>query len=147
MMHNIKVQTEALQLSIYCNIICQMLQTHRTLSIYKTLAFSYLIKQNKFIGTEIYTARNSKNVVYKGISFLSGDFDGFCNSIAFILKALHILIKNDMVHIEKDVLFLNGDANFKTDIIYEESNFMKKAIEESKSMTDRQFIKEVMFNV
>ncbi|MDP4133070.1 MAG: hypothetical protein Q8882_03565 [Bacillota bacterium] len=145
-MRNIKEQTESIQLSIYCNIICQTLQLHENLSICKMVTFSYLIKQNRFLGGTIYTAKNTQDIIFKGISLLAGDFGGFCNSVPYILKALHILINKGIVSSENDVLTLTTN-DLKLDSVYEENNFMKKVIEESKTMTDRQFMKEVTYNV
>lgn len=145
-MRNIRKQTESIQLSIYCNIICQTLQHHEKLSIYKIVTFSYLIKQNRFLGGTIYTAGNTQDVILKGISLLAGDFDGFCNSVPYILKALHLLISKGIVNLEDDILHLTTEQ-LKLDSIYEENNFMKKVIEESKTMTDKQFMKEVTYNV
>ena len=145
-MRNIKEQAETIQLSIYCNIICQILRSHENLSLCKTITFSYLIKQNKFLGGTIYTANNTQDVVFKGISLLSGDFNGFCDSVSFILKAVHMLISKDIVVLENEILTLaNVPSEFNA--VYEESNFMKKVIEESRTMTDRQFLKEVTYNV
>lgn len=145
-MRNIRKQTESIQLSIYCNIICQTLQNHEKLSICKIVTFSYLIKQNRFLGGTIYTAGNTQDVIFKGISLLAGDFDGFCNSVPYILKALHLLINKGIVNLEDDILHLTTEK-LKLDSIYEENNFMKKVIEESKTMTDKQFMKEVTYNV
>jgi len=145
-MRNIRKQTESIQLSIYCNIICQTLQNHEKLSISKIVTFSYLIKQNRFLGGTIYTAGNTQDVIFKGISLLAGDFDGFCNSVPYILKALHLLINKGIVNLEDDILHLTTEK-LKLDSIYEENNFMKKVIEESKTMTDKQFMKEVTYNV
>ncbi|WP_152656258.1 hypothetical protein [Oceanobacillus sp. CFH 90083] len=105
-MRNIRVQTESIQLSIYCNIICQTLQRHEKLSICKTVTFSYLIKQNRFLGGTIYTARNTQDIIYKGISLLAGDFDGFCKSVPYILKALHLLMSRGIVDSKNDILYL-----------------------------------------
>lgn len=145
-MRNIRVQAESIQLSIYCNIICQTLKRHEKLSICKIVTFSYLIKQNRFLGGTIYTARNTQDVIYKGLSLLSGDFDGICNSVPYILKSLHLLISKGIVESENDILYLTSNQ-LKLDSIYEENNFMKKVIEESKTMTDKQFMKEVTYNV
>lgn len=144
-MRNIKEQTESIQLSIYCNIICQMLKTHKNLSICKMVTFSYLIKQNHILGGTIYTAKNTQDIIYKGISLLEGDFEGFCNSVPYILKALHLLVSKGIVIFKNDILTLNNDFEF--DLVYEENNFIKKVIEESKTMTDRQFMREVTYNV
>lgn len=146
MMRNLKEQAETIQLSIYSNIICQLLFNHNQLSVCKLLIFSYIIKKNRFLGGNIYTAKNSQDIVFKGISFLTGDFDGFCNSVPYILKALHLLIKKEIVSSENETVYLNVKLQ-KLDIAYEESNFLKKVIEESKLMSDRQFMKEVTYNV
>lgn len=145
-MRNLKEQTETIQLSIYCNIMCQILKKHNQLSVCKLLIFSYLIKKNRFLGGTIYTANNTQDIVFKGISFLSGDFDGFCNSVSYIIKALHILLKKGIVLLENDIITLNATM-VQLDLGYEESNFLKKVIEESKVMTDRQFMKEVTYHV
>ena len=145
-MNDIAKQTEAIQLSIYCNIICQLLKSHKNLSICKILVFSYLIKQNKFLGKSIYTAKNKQDVVLKGLSLLSGDFEWFCNSIPYIIKALHILINKGIVSLDSEILALNSDE-LEFEIVYPENRFIKNVIEESKSMTDRQFMKEVTYNV
>lgn len=145
-MNDINKQTESIQLSIYCNIICQILKEHKALSICKIITFSYLMKQNRFLGGTIYTAKNTQDVVFKGLSLLSGDFEWFCKSVPYIIKALHILINNKLILLENDILTLaSNDVHF--DIIYEENNFIKNVIEESKYMTDRQFMKEVTYNV
>lgn len=145
-MRNLKEQTESIQLSIYCNIICQTLQLHKSMSLCKIVTFSYLIKQNRFLGGNIYTAKNTQDIIFKGISLLAGDFEGYCNSVPYILKALHLLISKGLVSVENDILTLTAN-DLKLDTVYEENNFMKKVIEESKTMTDRQFMKEVTFNV
>lgn len=145
-MSNLKKQTECIQLSIYSNIICQTLQNHEKLSICKLVTFSYLIKKNRFLGGTIYTAGNTQDVIYKGISLLSGDFDGFCNSVPYILKALHILLGKEIVTLDNGILSVISEQ-LKLDSIYKESTFIRNVIEESKHMTDRQFMKEVMYNV
>jgi hypothetical protein len=145
-MRNLKQQTESIQLSIYCNIISQILQNHKQLSVCKLLTFSYLIKKNRFLGGNIYTANNTQDIVFKGISFLAGDFDGFSNSVPYIIKALHILITKGIVSFEGNTVYLN-EKIVNLDLVYEETNFLKKVIEESKLMSDRQFMKEVTYNV
>ncbi len=145
-MSRIKNKTESIQLSMFCNIICQLLCKHESLSICKMVTLSYLIKQNGFIGCKIYSANNKQDVILKGLSLLSGDFNNFCNSVPYIVKAIHILIKNGIVKMENDILSLT-DYDMKFDLVYEESNFMNNMIEDSKFMTDRQFMKEVIYNV
>lgn len=139
-----KVLAEAIILSGYCDIILGILQKHKQLSINKTLVFSYLIKKNKFNEKEIYSANNSKDILLKCISKLSGAFEDYCNSIEYIFKAIHLLIQNGDLLIEDDILNYNSKNN-KT--IYMENNFIAKSINVSGKMTDRQFLKEVIHNV
>ncbi|WP_461612091.1 hypothetical protein [Clostridium sp. Marseille-QA1073] len=139
-----KVLAEAIILSGYCDIILGILQKHGQLSVNKILVFSYIIKKNKFNDKEIYSANNSKDILLKCISQLSGAFEDYCNSIEYILKAIHLLIQNDNLLIEGDQLKYNLKEH---NTIYIESNFITKSIRESKKMTDRQFLKEVMHNV
>lgn len=139
-----KVLAEAIILSGYCDIILGILQKHKQLSINKTLVFSYLIKKNKFNNKEIYNTNNSKDILLKCISKLSGAFEDYCNNIEYIFKAIHLLVQNGDLLIEEDKLNYNSKNN-KT--IYIESNFITKSISESDKMTDRQFLKEVIHNV
>ncbi|EHI97267.1 hypothetical protein CDLVIII_0532 [Clostridium sp. DL-VIII] len=139
-----KVLAEAIMLSGYCDIILGILQKHKQLSINKTLVFSYLIKKNKFNEKEIYSANNSKDILLKCISKLSGGFEDYCNSIEYIFKAIHLLIQNGDLLIEDDILNYNSKNNTT---IYMENNFIAKSINVSGKMTDRQFLKEVIHNV
>ena len=45
-MQNLKYEVEAIQISIYCDIIKQILRKHEELSLSKMLVFSYLIKND-----------------------------------------------------------------------------------------------------
>lgn len=139
-----KVLAEAIILSGYCDIILGILQKHKQLSINKTLVFSYLIKKNRFKEKEIYSANNSRDILLKCISQLSGAFEDYCNSIEYVLKAIHLLIQSSHLLIDGDQLKYNSKNN---DTIYIESNFITKSISESNKMTERQFLKEVMHNV
>lgn len=145
-MSDIKLQGESIQLSIYCNIICRILQYHGELSICKLVTFSYLIKKNRFFYKSIYKANNTQDLIYKGISLLSGDFEGFSISVPYIIKSLHLLKNKKIVEIENEKVFLT-EGQMTINSIYEESSFMTKVIEESKMISDRQFMKEVVYSV
>lgn len=144
-MRNIKDETEVLQVSIYCNIICRILINHENLSLCKLLVFSYLIKQNRFMGGNIH-CKNTQDIIYKGLSLLVGDYDGFCNSTGYILKSIYLLLKKGTITAENELLCLY-DNTLHVESINEESAFLKKVIEASKQMTDKQFMKEVTYNV
>ncbi len=143
---NIKEKMEVLQLSIFINIICELLKKHKQFSICKLVTLVYIIKQYRFLGNNIYTGKDSKNLIYKGLSLLLGQLNRYCDSLEYIFKAIHILLINDIVILENNsILILKKDI--QTEITFLENKFLNKVIEESKFITDRQFIKEVIYNV
>ncbi|HBE9528572.1 hypothetical protein [Clostridioides difficile] len=132
-MSKYKIQSEAIIISIYCNITLDILKSHERLRINKLLLFSYLIKRNKRFLYEIYDVKHSKDILLKCISYLSGNFEGYCKEIKYIVKAINILIRNNNLRIENYYLnFVSGPPKK----IYTISKFMDKVINESKLTTD-----------
>lgn len=145
-MESMKLEVEAVQVSIYQDIILEILNNHMKLNINKTIVFSYLIKKELSLPKKIYNANNTQDIIYKCLSQLSGDFEEYCSSIEYIIKAIHLLKESGKVNISDEWILKTSDSIFpKT--IYKESNFIKKAIEASKNMSDKQFMKEVISNV
>jgi hypothetical protein len=145
-MQNLELEAETIQVSIYTNIVLNILKSHKELSVNKTLLFSYLIKKEKFRLGKIYNANNTQDVVCKAISLLSGEYAEYCENIKFILKAIHLLVISKRIELNGCLLsWINGQKVAKS--LYQESPFIEKAIEESKKMSDRQFMKEVTSNV
>lgn len=145
-MQNLKYEVEAIQISIYCDIIKQILRKHEELSLSKMLVFSYLIKNDYFLLSNVYKANSSQDLIYKGLSLLSGNYKGFCESVEYIMKAIHLLINCDAVIIENTILKSASTVD-RLKMVYQESPFIENTIEASKRMTDKQFMKEVMYNV
>lgn len=138
------ILAEAVIISRYCDIILGILQKHSNLSVNKILVFSFLIKKNTFTDKEVYSAKNSRDIILKCISKLSGAFEDYCNEIEYILKAIHLLIQNGDLIFENEQIRCTSKSNKS---IFVESKFIEKCIIESNKMTDRQFLKEVMHNV
>lgn len=145
-MQNLKYEVEAIQVSIYCDIIKQMLRKNEELSLSKTLVFSYLIKNDYFLLSNVYAANSSQDLIYKGLSLLAGNYRSFCESVEYIMKAIHLLINCDAVIIDNTIL-KSVSTTVQPKMVYQESPFIEKTIEASKRMTDKQFMKEVMYNV
>lgn len=139
-----KILAEAIIISGYCDIVLGILQKHEQLSINKLLFFSFIIKKNVFHYKEVYRANNSKDLLLKCISKMSGLFDDYCYEIEYIFKAIHLLISNEDLIIIENAVRYNSEMN---KVIYAENTFIEKCINESKQMSDRQFLKEVMHNV
>jgi len=145
-MRNLKYEVEAIQISIYCDVIRQILKKHDELSLSKMLVFSYLIKNDYFLLSNVYKASSSQDLIYKGLSLLAGNYKDFCESVEYIVKAIHILINCDAVIIENTILKSVSTVD-RPKMVYQESPFIENTIEASKRMTDKQFMKEVMYNV
>ncbi|MGG3889607.1 hypothetical protein [Metabacillus fastidiosus] len=145
-MGDLKFQAETLQLSIYSEIILNLLDKHKEISLPKSLVFAYLVRKDKFESQRVYNGRHTSDTVYKSLSLLSGDYEEFCKSVEFILKSIHLLKENNLIILEENILKAGIDAkNSKS--IYGESVFLTRAIEASKNMSDKQFLKEVLSSV
>lgn len=145
-MKNLELESEAIRISKFCHVICQMLFLHREISITKLIFFAYIIKtKNEYLST-IFTAKNSKFLDDKIISMLSGDFDNYCKSIDIIIKALHVLIVNQNCKIEDDTIFFISRKGYENEI-YDNKSFIYKVIESCKDVEDFQFLKEIVQNV
>ncbi len=142
----LNLEVEIIQTSIYCNIITMLLKEHNSLSLNKLIIFSYLQKKESLIPYPVFRSTNKKDIVNKYLSLLSGDLNNLFYSYKYILEAIHILLKNE-------VLKLNGVFITKTNkldiekFVYKESDFTKKVIEKTKTMSDKQFMREVLSNV
>lgn len=145
-MQNLELEAETIQISIYVNIVLNILKRHKELSVNKILLFSYLIKKEKLRLGKIYTANNTQNVVCKAISLLSGEYVEYCENMKIILKAIHLLIISKKIELNGCLLHWIDGTEVKANL-YQESPFIEKAIEESKKVSDRQFMKEVTTNV
>lgn len=145
-MQNIMLELEVIQISIYSSIIKQMVRKHRNISISKAMVFAYLIKKDKFMLNKVYTSQNKQNVVCKAISLLAGEYDEYCESVKYILKAIHLLIEAGEITLNNELLVINENIKIG-EVIYKENTFLEKAINLSKIMSDRQFMKEVISNV
>lgn len=145
-MNNIELEAEALQVSIYCNIVCDILFKHRKISLNKILPFAYLVKKEKTLCQSIYNSQNIKFLVNKAFSTISGEYKIYCNNIEFIIKAIHLLIQNGNVKFENDILFFVSRGKYNNEC-YNENSFIFNAIENSKFKEDYQILKEVVQNV
>lgn len=145
-MQNLELEAEVIQISIYSNIVLNLLKKHTVLSLNKIMLFSYLVKKEKFRLGKVYTAQNTQDLVCKAVSLISGEYMEYCENVKFILKAVHLLFINSKVKMEGSLLYLSDESDVKKSL-YQESPFIENAIEVSKKMSDRQFMKEVIANV
>lgn len=142
----LKQELEIVQISIYCDIIMMLLKEHKTLSLIKLPVFSYLTKKENLIQNSVFRTSNTKEIVNKYLSLLSGDLDNFFISYEYILKAIHVLIENEVIE-QKGIFISKKNKLDISDFVFKENDFTKKVIEKSKTMSDKQFMREVLSNV
>lgn len=139
-------ELEIVQISIYCDIVMMLLKEHKTLSLIKLPVFSYLTKKENLIQNSVFRTSNTKEIVNKYLSLLSGDLDNFFISYEYILKAIHVLIENEVIE-QKGIFISKKNKLDISDFVFKETDFAKKVIEKVKTMSDKQFMREVLSNV
>ena len=144
MMNSLKF--EAYQIGVYCDTVYMILEKHTELSIVKLIFFAYAINKERFFGKRVYDAKNTKNIISKEISIVSGDFIGYANAVPYIIKAIHILSRANKIKIENNIAHLTETDNHYIEC-NRESKFVYNVIEESKKWSDRRFMREVLHNV
>lgn len=140
------IKFEIYQISVYCDVIYMIVKQHKDISVAKLVFFTYVINKERFFGKNVYNAKNTQNVISKEISIINGDFEGYANAFPYILKAMHILAQARKIKIEDNIVHLL-DSEFIYVNCNDESKFIHNVIEESKSWTDKRFMREVLHNV
>ena len=102
-MLTIEQESEILQISHYSEIIIQILYMHKALSLIKLITFAYIIKNGKY---DLYNSKNTKELTYRSISLLSGNYSDFINNIKPILKSINILVSNQRIELENSIVKL-----------------------------------------
>lgn len=140
------IKFEAYQISVYCDTAYMIVKQHKDISVAKLFFFTYAINKQRFLDKDIYNAKNTQNILSKEISTINGDFVGYANATPYILKAIHILARAEKIRIEGNIVHLL-DLEFGYAKCNSESKFVYNVIEESKSWTDKRFMREVLHNV
>ena len=138
---NFKLQVEILQLSSYCEVLKKLLSIQNELTLSKTIVYAYLIKKDSLEDFKIFNANNSKDIIDKSLSLLSGD-KAFFKEIKFIIKAIDVLVNKQILYFSDGSLsLLKDDCESE---LFDNNAFLNKAIIESERMSDKQFLKEVL---
>lgn len=134
------LQLEIINISSYIDIILNILIKHNSISINKLIVFAYLQKKNRFLPKSLYGTTTTNDVLLKCLSQLSGLFDDYCKNIPYIIKSIDLLIANNSLNIDEITITLNKT----TPQFPYKKTFLDNAIEQSKYISDRQFLKEVV---
>lgn len=142
----LNLEVEIIQTSIYCNVITMLLKEHNSLSLNKLIVFSYLLKKESLIPHPVFRSTNKKDIVNKYLSLLSGDLNNLFYSYQYILEAIHVLLRNEVIKLNGVFITKTNKLDIEN-FVYKESDFTKKVIEKTKTMSDKQFMREVLSNV
>lgn len=135
------LQIEVIQISIYCDIVKNLLLKHRSMSIIKVISFSFVIKKRQHLQGSIYKGNNKTDLVLKFLSQASGLFDDMCEQMPYVFQAIDLLVKDGFCEAHEGELICTT-TNRQKAVDYDA--FTEAAIQESKSYSDRQFLREVI---
>lgn len=137
----LNLQIEAIQLSIYCDIVKNLLLKHRSMSIIKVISFSFIIKKRQYLQGSIYKGNNKTDLVLKFLSQASGLFDDMCEQMPYVFQTIDLLVKDGFCEAHEGELICTAKNQQKA-VDYDA--FTEAVIQESKSYSDRQFLREVI---
>ena len=135
------LQIEVIQISIYCDIVKNLLMKHRSISIIKIIPLNFIIKKRQNLKGSVYKGNNKVDLVLKFLSQAYGLFDELCEQMPYIFQAIDLLVKDGFCEAHEGELVCNL-TNQQKAIDYDA--FTEAAIQESKSYSDRQFLREVV---
>lgn len=138
---DVSKEIEVVQISIYCEIVKNLLVRYRSISIVKVVAFSFAIKKITYLQSGCYTARNRSDLVLKYLSQISGYYDEMCRQMPYILQSIDLLIRTSVCELHETELLCKYPADYNVE---DYGPFTVAAIQESNDYTDRQFWKEVI---
>ena len=135
------LQIEVVQISIYCEIIRNVLLKHRSISTIKIACFSFVIKKRNYLRGSIYRGNNKVDLVLKFLSQVNGLFDDLCEQLPYIFQAIDLLVQDGFCEAHEGELICVATSPTKA---LDHDTFVEAAIQESKLYSDRQFLREVI---
>lgn len=111
---------------------------HKGLSIVKIVIISFVIKRQE-LSERIFDGRNRSDLILKFLSQATGVFDVFCEQLPYIIKSIDILVNSKFCEVHEGELIC-----LATEQIQKFDSFTESAIQESKTYTDRQFLREAI---
>ncbi len=135
------IQIEVVQASIYCDIIKKIIAKHRSMSLIKIIAFSYIIKKREYLKGSLYRGNNKLDVLLKFLSQGNGLFDDLCVQMPYIMQSIDILVKDGACEVHEGELIYDISRSSSMESF---DAFTESALQESKMYSDRQFLREVI---
>lgn len=137
------IESEIIITSAYCSIVNAIAVKAEIISVNKIMPFAYLIRNYRDASDLVYDLKTNRDYVNKALSLLGGQFENYQNDIPRIIGAIDILVHKGMLVYKDGMICSTNQFRIKHDIL----PFFLRAITESKKISERQFMREVIRNV
>ena len=95
-------QIEIIQISIYCDIVRNLLLNSKSISVAKIVPFSFVIKKRNYLHGSLYRGNNKSDLVLKFLSQVRGLFDELCEQMPYIFEAIDLLVQDGFCEIHEE---------------------------------------------
>ena len=142
-MNSYGIESEIVITSAYCDIIYSIAVKAEIISVNKAMPFAYLIRYYSDNSDLVYDLKTNRDYVYKALSLLGGQYENYQRDIPRIIEAIDIMIHAGVLIYKDGMISSTNKLKMKHTIF----PFFLKAIIESKKVSERQFMREVIRNV
>lgn len=125
------LQIEVIQISIYCDIVKNLLLKHRSISVIKIISFSFIIKKRQHLQGSVYKGNNKVDLVLKFLSQACGLFDELCEQMPYIFQAIDLLVKDGFCETHEGELVCSLTSQQKAVDLDKSISFNKYLIQET----------------
>lgn len=137
----LELEIEVIQVSIYCDILRNILFVCPSISVIKASVFSFIIKKQDIRHVQLFSGKNSTDLVLKFLSQAYGQNEEFLAQLPYIFEAIRILDQSNICDVHEGILISSSKYEGKKGIF---DKFTYDTLKESNSYSDRQFLKEVI---
>jgi len=142
-MNSYGIESEIVITSAYCDIVYSIAVKAEIISVNKAMPFAYLIRYYSDNSDLVYDLKTNRDYVYKALSLLGGQYENYQRDIPRIIEAIDIMIHAGVLIYKDGMISSTNKLKMKQAIF----PFFLKAIIESKKVSERQFMREVIRNV
>ena len=139
--HNLELDIEVIQVSIYCDIIRNILLVCPSISVIKAAVFAFIIKKQDIRRVKLFSAKNSSDLVLKFLSQAYGQFEEFLAQLPYIFESIRILDHSNKCEVHAGVLISSTRHTERAGVF---DSFTYNSLTESDSYSDRQFLREMI---
>lgn len=136
----------AIQLSLYCHTIIEILSLAEELSVPKTIFLAFLCKTREREQERVYDGKQRKDLLTKVSCEAAGKFDQLTKEFRYIVEAISILIKTKYISVTQEKLLrINPDRSIDRPL--RDDALSAKLINSCLDHDDAYVVQEVLRNV